>query len=438
LVVLKRPDLGFNFFRDPNRISYYQDALRQLAHRPVFGAGYGSWPSLVQGSATAGVHNYYLQAAVETGIMGAVLFVAAYVALVIRAAKLPGDLAFVTATALLLVAVNITVEASFEGEIFSWLFAMLMGMMLAWPARLEASRGADAISERAHIGRSANSTPASLEVCIVAYESEESIVRAVRSLPRLGANLRLAIHDNSPVALELTKIDTVVGDLGMSMRIERCGGNCGFARACNSLVRSSTADIVLFLNPDAEIVAWPNDLRAHVGGIVGPVVVDDRDRVVTTSGRQRSIAEEFLLRWARWSPAMPEGEGYVSGAALLVERGVFLELGGFDETFFMYYEDIDLCLRANRTGISVRVDPTWVVRHTGGHSARRDAGTALIRSYESARYFYAKNGRSVATYRALCRLDARLRIAVFSLLPSRRASVPAFQQLLTHLEVTRA
>jgi GT2 family glycosyltransferase/O-antigen ligase len=432
-IVFSRPDLRFNFFNffhDPNRIAYYQDALRQLVRRPVFGSGYGTWPALVQGSATTGVHNYYLQVAVETGLIGAALFVAAFFALIMRATKLREDLAFATTTALLLVAVNITVEASFEGEIFRWLFAMLVGMILVWPTRPEADLSSDG-KQRA---LSAKTTLMNFEVCIVAYEGEESIVKAVRSIVRIGSDVRVAIHDNSPTPLQFARVRAVLREMGIPLRIERCGGNCGFARACNSLARSSIAERLLFFNPDAEILAWPDHLNGDAPrGIVGPVVVDDRSRVVSTFGRERSMPEEFLQRWARWKPPMPKGEGYVSGAALLVPTDAFLELGGFDEAFFMYYEDIDLCLRANRAGVPVTVDQSWVVRHIGGDSTRHDRGTALIRSFDSASYFYAKNGRNVALYRALCVVDARLRVTLFSLFPSRRASIPALRELLTHM-----
>ena len=134
---INRPDLGFNFFRDPSRASYYEVALRLLGQRPVFGWGYGSWPSLVTGNAAKGVHNYYLQIAVETGLIGGGLFMAFFVALVMWARQLARDLAFIATAVLLLVAVNITVEASFEGVIFGWLLAMFVGMMLAWPTRQE-------------------------------------------------------------------------------------------------------------------------------------------------------------------------------------------------------------------------------------------------------------------------------------------------------------
>jgi N-acetylglucosaminyl-diphospho-decaprenol L-rhamnosyltransferase len=275
----------------------------------------------------------------------------------------------------------------------------------------------------------------SIEVCVVAYESEESMERAVRSLYLVGPDVRLAIHDNSSVPLELNNVRRIADELGIPIRIEECAQNCGFARACNSLARSSTADLLLFLNPDAEVLAWPASGRivASIKGIVGPIVVDWRNRVAPTYGRRRTILEEFLLRWARMRSPRPRGEGYVSGAALLVSRKALLGLDGFDESFFMYYEDIDFCLRANRSGIPVTVETSWVVRHEGGHVAKRDRGIALIRSYDSASYFYAKHGGSVALYRTLCRVDVLIRLALFAVMPSRRSSIPALRRLLAHI-----
>jgi len=272
-----------------------------------------------------------------------------------------------------------------------------------------------------------------LEVCIVAYESEDSLQRAVRSITVMGNNVTVAIHDNSEVALQLDSVRRLADESRMVIRVEHCEDNCGFARGCNSLARSSTADVLLFLNPDAEILTWPDSMCASIKGIVGPIVVDNRGRVMPTYGRRRSILEEFVQRWARRRPRIPRGEGYVSGASLLVPRETFVALGGFDERFFMYYEDIDLCLRANQADISVTVEPSWRVRHEGGHAASRDRGTALIQSYDSACYFYAKHGMNVALYRTLCHVDALIRLALFSIMPSRRNAVRGVRRLLTHL-----
>lgn len=272
-----------------------------------------------------------------------------------------------------------------------------------------------------------------LEVCMVAYEGEVVIERAVGSLARLCSGVGLAIHDNSPAPLVLAGVRSLTEELGIPLRIERCGGNCGFASACNSLVAGSGADLLLFLNPDTEILRWPGKPLVDCGAIVGPVVVDDSGRVQITWGRRRSILEEFMQRWARVPPRMPVGQGYVSGVAMLLPRAIFLELGGFDEAFFMYYEDIDLCQRATDAGVPVKVEPEWSVRHAGGHAAKTDRATAFIRSYDAASYFFAKHGQNVGLYRLLCRIDARLRLALYPLLPGRRDWVPALRQLLMHL-----
>jgi O-antigen ligase len=133
---LTRPDVKLNvssFFSDPYRSSYYQDAVRLIGSRPIFGYGYGSWPALVTGSATKGAHNYYLQVAVESGGVGLVLFVAFLGLLVVHSRRLSGDLAFAATTAVAAIVVNTAVEASFNGAVFGWLFAMLVGMVLASP-----------------------------------------------------------------------------------------------------------------------------------------------------------------------------------------------------------------------------------------------------------------------------------------------------------------
>ena len=271
---------------------------------------------------------------------------------------------------------------------------------------------------------------------MVLYESAETLEPAINSLSLMGSDVSLAIHDNSSKPLPLDNVRELAARLRIPLRVERCGTNCGFARACNSLARGSTAVWLLFLNPDAQLITWPDRSSPEVDGIVGPLVFDTRQRVTVTWGRRRSIAEEFMLRWTPLRPRLPKGIGYVSGCALLVPRLTFVELGGFDEHFFMYYEDIDLCLRANRAGTRVAVDPEWKVRHEGAVSAGRDFGTALIRSYESAAYFFSKHGQNASLYRFLCRVDARLRLAAFALLPSRRRQLPAMRRLSEYLAVT--
>jgi GT2 family glycosyltransferase len=261
------------------------------------------------------------------------------------------------------------------------------------------------------------------EVCVVAYRNEDTIAAMVESLARLGAGVGLAVHDNGPGAGTLPVAAQAAERLGLPFRAEPCpDGNCGFGIGCNALAAGSTAQDLLFLNPDARVLQWPTGLTAG-RRIVGATVVDLEGRPLHTMGRHRRLRDEVALRWLRRMPAAPAGSGYVSGAALLVAREVFAELGGFDAGYFMYYEDIDLCARAGDAGVAVVHEPGWRVEHVGGHSVGRSQEaltTALLRSYRGGRRFHSSRSGSTRPYDMLAAADALAHAAVLSTSPSRR------------------
>lgn len=260
------------------------------------------------------------------------------------------------------------------------------------------------------------------EVCVVAYNSEETLPALVESLRLLPAGTSLAVHDNGPGGGTLDGVRAAAAKAQIPFRGEACAvGNCGFARGCNALAAGSKADELLFLNPDARVVSWPSGLHAD-GQIVGARILTG-GRSAITYGTTRRLSDEVALRWLRRTPAKPEGLGYVSGAALLVDRGLYASLGGFDEGYFMYYEDIDLCHRAVVAGARVVLQDQWVVEHAGGHSVGRTASgltAAHLRSYRSGRRYHARHGHSVPAYDALCLVDAALRSGARIALPARR------------------
>lgn len=266
-----------------------------------------------------------------------------------------------------------------------------------------------------------------VEVCVVAYRNADTIGALIDSL-RLVPDLTLALHDNGPGGETLEVARRHAEAANLSFRGEVCPrGNCGFAAGCNSLAASSAADDLLFLNPDAVIVSWPPALRAQ-GRIVGPVVRNPSGELAHVWGTRRMLRDELMLRWARRAPRRPRGHGYVSGAALLVERRTFESLHGFDEGFFMYYEDIDLCRRAIDVGVPVVLEDSWVVVHTGGHSVGRSAESltrAFVTSYESGRRFHELAGHSLHGFDLLTATDSGLRAVAFRLLPRRRAAAKA-------------
>ena len=184
--------------------------------------------------------------------------------------------------------------------------------------------------------------------------------------------------------------------------------NRGFGSGCNAGWRRGTAPHVLFVNPDARIDREALDaLTRALGpgdGIVGPRILAEDGSLEFSRRRYPRLRSTFaqalflhrLFPRAPWADeVVREPEAYaasgraewLSGACLLVRREVLEALDGFDEGFFMYCEDKDLCRRAARAGWEVRYEPSAVVVHAGGASAPR---AALLPVLAASRVRYAK------------------------------------------------
>ena len=167
------------------------------------------------------------------------------------------------------------------------------------------------------------------------------------------------------------------------------GVNLGFGRAANRGIAATSEPYVLLLNPDTEL--GPKCIEEMVAlldanpsvGIVGP-------QVVNADGTRYPSARSFpnLIDAAghgfvglisannRWSRRYlnPDTIEWVSGTAMLIRRTAFDAVGGFDEDYFMYVEDVDLCWRLREKNWTVAVaDKALVTHHIGGSSEQRPA-----------------------------------------------------------------
>jgi GT2 family glycosyltransferase len=166
---------------------------------------------------------------------------------------------------------------------------------------------------------------------------------------------------------------------GVSLR--RWGGNRGFARAVNEGCRLSRGEWFLLLNPDISV---PDDFLDGVlavadqltqtdphAGIVGFQLQNRDGSPQLSSGPFPTLASTLMgllrPRARRKYHALHVNERcpvpWVTGCCLLVRRSCLQDLGGFDERFFLYYEDVDLCRRARARGWSVWYDPTLRAVH---------------------------------------------------------------------------
>jgi GT2 family glycosyltransferase len=174
---------------------------------------------------------------------------------------------------------------------------------------------------------------------------------------------------------------------GVSLR--RWGRNRGFARAANEGCRLSRGDWFLLLNPDLSVppgfldgvLALADRLAAGEprAGIIGLQLRNSDGSRQLSAGPCPTLAgtlARLLLprAWRKYGLAGRKGARqvpWVTGCCLLVRRACFEQLGGFDRNFFLYYEDVDLCRRAQACGWSVRYEPELqVVHHTPLHTRR--------------------------------------------------------------------
>ena len=270
--------------------------------------------------------------------------------------------------------------------------------------------------------------PPSVQAVVVSYESRDSLPRCLESLAGCVE-----------VPLEVTVVDNASSD-GSAVLVRESHPrtqllvneeNLGFAAACNRGWRPGRSPLVLFLNPDAELAAGA--LAALAGrlaarpdvGIVGPLTRNADGSVQVSTGSDLTPCSELrqgrLVRGvARRDPrSLAEAErlharehepDWVSGACLLVRREALAAVGGFDEGFFLYEEDADLCRRVRAAGWRVLFTPAAEARHQLGHSAGRSPRRARIEYHRSHLRYYGKhNGR-------LARLTLRLSLLARGLL----------------------
>jgi N-acetylglucosaminyl-diphospho-decaprenol L-rhamnosyltransferase len=245
-----------------------------------------------------------------------------------------------------------------------------------------------------------------VDVVVVSYNSREQLHGCVEPLVGVG-DIRVAVVDNASTDRSLEAVE------GLSITTLPMPRNGGFAYGCNAGWRIGEAPFVLFLNPDARIDEVSVRRLARVLedddrlGAVGPKIVEPDGRLAFSQRRfprlRSTYATAFFLHrlfpGAAWAdeivrsedaygrPGSPE---WISGACILVRRRLLEELGGFDERFFLYCEDKDLCRRIRTVGYDIRYEPSAVCRHDGGASAPR---TMLISVAAESRARYADKHR---------------------------------------------
>lgn len=254
------------------------------------------------------------------------------------------------------------------------------------------------------------------------------VVVAYRSAPYLAACLDSIEQDRDPDS-QVVVVDNASPDdsRGVALahatrpRLVSSPVNGGFGSGCNLGAAATAAEFLWFVNPDARLVQGATArLLARLDrdprlGAAGPLVMDPsgQSRAVEAGGEPglRSIIGHFLLAGRvpvlrRAFPPMYLARGdiaaepdWVSGAAMMVRRIAFEDVGGFDRRLFMYMEDVDICRRMREAGWRIAYEPAAQVSHAMGGSQASGQATRWYSALHA--YLLSRRGPIVATLGSL-------------------------------------
>lgn len=216
--------------------------------------------------------------------------------------------------------------------------------------------------------------PVAVTVAVVAYGSAATLARCLEHLAAQSfRDFELVLVDNASPQREAQ------GVAFPGARLIENPQNLGFAAACNQAARAGRGRWLVLLNPDA--YAAPDWLEALVAAtarhpgirsFTSRQVLDEDPAILDGLGDVMS-APGIPYRGGYLTPDpgdTPEGEVFSPcGAAMMIDRELFLSMGGFDESFFCYCEDVDLGYRLQLAGEPTVLVPGAVVRHVGSASS---------------------------------------------------------------------
>lgn len=255
----------------------------------------------------------------------------------------------------------------------------------------------------------------SVDVIIVNYNSTEYTLRCIESVLKNVKikQLRFIVVDNKSNDLP-EKITETFPEVYLIKNPK----NLGFGKAINIALKYTTSEYILLLNPDSEVkdrtfACIFDYLEMHTDiSVAGPMVLD-------SDGSLQGSARRFPTAWTsifgRKSPLtklFPNNPitkkeflcfncdkdnaidvDWVSGACMIVRRKTIKQIGGFDERFFLYWEDTDLCKRIKESGGRVVYYPKTCIFHSVGKSSEKKAIGAILHFHISCFKLFGKHAR---------------------------------------------
>lgn len=247
-----------------------------------------------------------------------------------------------------------------------------------------------------------------ISIIIVNFKSRDFLQKCLASIENivikqyLSKKIEVVIFNNDPKKLRVDK------NYPFFVKTIDYGKNIGFGAANNLAVKNAQGKILFFLNPDTELLTGPfgkileNYKKNDSLGAVGFKIIEKKNNRPQpwTSGKKTNLWNIFFRNtWNKpWNKKEITKVDWVSGTAFLIKKNIFNEVGGFDENFFMYFEDQDLCLRIKKLNKKNIFLPFFQVIHFDGKSWNGDNKKKKKYYRESQRYFFEKHNNSFQTF----------------------------------------
>lgn len=237
-----------------------------------------------------------------------------------------------------------------------------------------------------------------ISIIIVTFNSEKTIKVCLDSIIKSSSDYEIIIVDNN------SQDDTckIVKRFGKNVNLIEAGANLGFAKANNIGVRTAVGEYLIFLNPDTRILGTDslNKLKESLKenpeyGIIGPKLIypdgslQARVRNLPTAGR--AFQEYILQKKGAYDFYQPNCKTLcevesVTGACIIIKKELFLKVGGFNEKYFLYFEDLELCKEVRYLGYKVGFLSEVIVEHAEGKSGVTQKVKML--SHDSAKKYH--------------------------------------------------
>ena len=293
-----------------------------------------------------------------------------------------------------------------------------------------------------------------IDLIYVNFNNYEKIKLSIKSLYRfvnkLSVKFKIFILDNSFILNDSKFIKQFEKDIllyntpNLSIKYIPSNSNKGFGKGCNFAAKHGSSEKLIIINPDTSFessnpIYFEKFLRQvnEEKVIIGPKILKTNGltqnscfsfdpvsiilkplRHIQFISRKMKFLGNFKFLKKRIDrisyKGIPKNKlshvDWVSGCFMLINRKFYEQVGGFDDRFFLYFEDVDLCREARRIGKKVVYDPTFKVIHEGAHQSRSEKGivgsimknnTARLHIYSWAQYVY--KWRYDFLYKLICK-----------------------------------